>query len=59
MIKIYIVSLKKDNARRTNLSNQLKKLNIPFEIIDAVEGNLLDALIIEIIIKKQFIDIKG
>ncbi|MDM2744846.1 MULTISPECIES: glycosyltransferase family 25 protein [Citrobacter] len=47
MIKIYIVSLKKDNARRTNLSNQLKKLNIPFEIIDAVEGNLLDALIID------------
>ncbi|MET6595697.1 hypothetical protein WHZ76_08865 [Citrobacter portucalensis] len=41
------------------MSNQLKKLSIPFEIIDAVEGNLLDTLIIDNYNKKQFIDIKG
>ncbi|HDV1844255.1 TPA: glycosyltransferase family 25 protein, partial [Escherichia coli] len=41
MIKVYIISLKKDKKRRIDLINQLEQMNIPFVIIDAVEGALL------------------
>ena len=40
--KIYIVNLKKDNARRKNIINEIEKQNIKnYEIIDAVNGNEL------------------
>ena len=40
--KIYVVNLKRDNARRKNIINEIEKQNIKnYEIIDAVNGNEL------------------
>ena len=40
--KIYVVNLKRDNARRKNIINEIEKQNIKnYEIIDAIDGNEL------------------
>ena len=47
--KIYIVNLKKDKIRRENILNEIKKQNlINYEIIDAIDGNTLSKIELDI-----------
>lgn len=41
MIKIFVVSLKKDKTRRAFVTKQMAKMGIPFEFFDAIDGENL------------------
>ena len=63
--KIYVVNLKRDNARRKNIINEIEKQNIKnYEIIDAVAGdelnkNELDSMLIFCLSLLYFAGCKG